>query len=433
MNNDLLSDEINIQKVIIKEKNQNATLYYTHTDKFKTFACGCIFFENLEKESRVRYELLSELLDRSTKKHPNESEFIEYLYELYDLSYTVSSSKIALVNTINFKISSVNSKYLHDNVDLLEEGVKILKEGIFEPNFDEKIFNSSKHLWIEDLNNMQNNKSILAYLDFVKSMHENEKYYKCMITESNTIENVTLDLVKSTYNDFLKLPHIYYYVGEERLDKVLNALSMFDFPKSEQKNLIIVDRESKKIDTENIVIKDMKANQSILNIGYRTNIFIDDENYIVMHLLNLMIGGFAHSDLFQIVREKYGLAYTISSNYNPRKGIMTINCGIDFDKYDIAVSLIKDIINNYKMGQISLENLNLTKKAVISSIKLNLDSISYYINSSMQYELKNSFDSYQEKIKKIENVTIDDIKSVAAYLKLDTIHFMRGINNGKIC
>ena len=73
MENDLLKEEINIQKINIKEKNQEATLYYTYTDKFKTFSCGCIFFENLEQESRVRYELLAEMLDRTTKKHPKES------------------------------------------------------------------------------------------------------------------------------------------------------------------------------------------------------------------------------------------------------------------------------------------------------------------------------------------------------------------------
>ena len=433
MKNDLLKEEINIQKINIKEKNQEATLYYTQTDKFKTFSCGCIFFETLEQESRVRYELLSEMLDRTTKKHPKESEFIEYLYDLYDLSYTVSTSKLASVNTINFKISSVHSKYLHDDIDLFEEGIKILKEGIFDPNFDEQIFNESKHLWVEDLKNMHNNKRLFAYLEFVKAMHQGEKYYECMITNPKIVEEMPFEKVKETYKDFLKLPHIYYYVGEESLDKVIEKMSYFDFPISDTKDLEVIDKEIKPNIVEKVVVEEMDANQSILNIGYRTNIYLDDSDYSAMHLLNLMIGGFAHSDLFQIIREQYGLSYSVSSNYNPRKGIMIINCGIDEDKYELALKLIKEIINNYKKGNISSENLELTKKAVISAIKLNLDSIGYYITSSLSYEFRKTFYTCKQKIEDIEKVTLEDIKCAAKKLELDTVHLMKGRNNGKIC
>ena len=426
MNNDLLKQEINIQRINIKEQNQEATLYYAHTDKFKTFTCGCIFFENIEQESRVRYGLLAELLDRTTKKHPKESEFIEYLYDLYDLSYGVSTSKIALVNTINFKISSVHSKYLHDDIDLFEEGVKILKEGIFEPNFDKEIFDECKHLWVEDLKNINNNKRLLAYIKFVKAMHEGEKHYDCMVNDYKIVENMSFEKVKETYNDFLKLPHIYYYVGEENLEKVIEKMSNFNFPVSAQKNLETIDRETKDEIIEKEVIEEMDANQSILNIGYRTNIFLDDEDYTAMHLLNLMIGGLSHSDLFRIIREEYGLSYSISSNYNPRKGIMTINCGIDEDKYELALKLTKEIIENYKNGNISSENLKLTKKAVISAIKLNLDSINYYITNSINYEFRKTNYTCKKKIEDIEKVTLEDIKKAAQTLKLDTIHLMKG-------
>ena len=39
----LLNKDINIEKTRIKEKNQEADLYYCYTDKFKTFYTSVIF------------------------------------------------------------------------------------------------------------------------------------------------------------------------------------------------------------------------------------------------------------------------------------------------------------------------------------------------------------------------------------------------------
>ena len=74
----LLNKDINIEKTRIKEKNQEADLYYCYTDKFKTFYTSVIFLFDYNEATRPVNILLAYLLDRTTSKHPNEEEFVGY-------------------------------------------------------------------------------------------------------------------------------------------------------------------------------------------------------------------------------------------------------------------------------------------------------------------------------------------------------------------
>ena len=61
-------------------------------------------------------------------------------------------------------------------------------------------------------------------------------------------------------------------------------------------------------------------NQSIIIMGYRSDIRVSDELYNGMFLFSLMMGGFFHSSLFQEIREKRSLSYSVNSDYNNKKG-----------------------------------------------------------------------------------------------------------------
>ena len=66
---------------------------------------------------------------------------------------------------------------------------------------------------------------------------------------------------------------------------------------------------------------------------------------------------FFYTKLFNNVREKKSLAYTISSQYVKHKGALFVAAGIELDKYDIAKEsilkeindiLLKDVINKHE-------------------------------------------------------------------------------------
>ena len=422
----LLNKDINIEKTRIKEKNQEADLYYCYTDKFKTFYTSVIFLFDYNEAMRPVNILLAYLLDRTTSKHPNEEEFVGYLYNLYDMMHNISQNQIGLIDYITFRTGTVNTKYIHDDINLLDKSIELLEEAVFCPNFDIDIFEEIKESLIENIKNKNNNKVSVAYDNFFNEMFKNELINTKALRDISKIEKITLDDVKNAYQNMLKMPHIYFYVGEDDKESVINKFNGFDFPLVLEQKLIKVDSETKDIISENLIVEEFNVNQSNIFVGYRTSVRADSEDYYAMHVLNLMIGDYSNSDLFKIVREEHGLSYNIYSVYNPDKGYMIIKGGIAKDNFDLTFSLVKEIIEKYQTGNISEEALLVTKKGVVTAIISSLDTFSSTYNSAIAYAINGKIRTLEEKINAINNITIDDIQRVANTLTLDTVYFMKG-------
>ena len=116
----------------------------------------------------------------------------------------------------------------------------------------------------------------------------------------------------------------------------------------------------------------------------------------------------------------------IYSTYSPTKGFIIIDGGISKDNFDKTLDLIKNIIIKYQTGDIDVDKLELTKYEIITDIKANLDSINSTSEQAINYALTGVYRFAKEKIDKINNITIEDIKRVANEIVLDTIYFMRG-------
>ena len=133
----------------------------------------------------------------------------------------------------------------------------------------------------------------------------------------------------------------------------------------------------------------------------------------------------ANSKLFQNVREKASLAYTVSSNYMKLKSNMFIRAGIEIENYEKALNIIKEQIEEMKQGEFSDEDIINAKRIItagIKNIKEEQDiEISYYYGQ----ELSNVKTSIPEYLKSIEEVSKQDIIDVANNININTIYFLR--------
>ena len=85
-------------------------------------------------------------------------------------------------------------------------------------------------------------------------------------------------------------------------------------------------------------------------MGFRLgDIALTNERAPVM-VANAMFGGSVTSKLFMNVRERLSLCYYASSSIDWRKGIMLVSSGIEFDKYDEALSEILTQLEAVRKG-----------------------------------------------------------------------------------
>ena len=181
---------------------------------------------------------------------------------------------------------------------------------------------------------------------------------------------------------------------------------------------------------ERTVEEALDVTQGKLVMGY--DVLLDDNDlnnenirYEAM-LYNAILGGSANSKLFQNVREKASLAYSASSMYMKNKSNVFVICGIEICNFEKAVEIIKQQIEDMKNGDFTEEEIENVKKGIISSIVSMDDEQDTLIIYFLGQELSNSEVTIDDYIKKIQNVTKDQIQNIAKKVKLNTIYFLKG-------
>ena len=411
----------------------NENIYFEQTDKYRTIAIGVMMFTPFKKEYLAEKTLLSSMMIKVNSEFPNEQEFNIHCQELYDMGISMRSGRVGRMGVVSLSLTVVNPLYLKEKVDLLEETVNLMKTILLKPHFTSELLEQEKRLLINELEGVYNNKNQYASQQFVKTMFKNELLSIKTTGEIEDIKNVTIDSLKKAYQEILTYPRVFYVIGgveKTKVEKLFSDFTSYNV-NSEINSDYFIDKETKEITEVTKVIEVQNINQSILYMGYRTNIRIDDTLYTAAILFTGMLGQFFHSSLFQVIREEHSLAYYVGSDYNPRKGNLAVIAGIDAKSYDEVIKLVNEIIDNYQKGNFEDEILELTKKAYINQLKKQEDFPGSFINN-IYTELANAkVLSLDEKIKAINNITKEDIITVSKALTLDTIYFLKGDQNEK--
>ena len=129
--------------------------------------------------------------------------------------------------------------------------------------------------------------------------------------------------------------------------------------------------------------------------------------------------------MFQNVREKASLAYTVNSSYVRFKSNIFINAGIETENFDKAIEIIREQLEEMKKGNFTDEQIENEKKGILSHI----DTIEDEQDSQIMYffgqELSNSKETLEIYKDSIKNVTKEDIVKIASKIKVNTIFFLR--------
>ncbi|TDG37510.1 insulinase family protein [Pedobacter changchengzhani] len=134
-------------------------------------------------------------------------------------------------------------------------------------------------------------------------------------------------------------------------------------------------------------------------------------------LLNNYFGGNGMSSVLNLqIREKYGIAYTIESNFSPLSdtGIFSIYFGTDKEKHPKALSLIfKEMkkLRDHPLNEIQLQK---AKHKFIGQIALGEENrIGLIISMAKSLIDHNKIDSLQQVFEKIDAVTKAEIAQIA--------------------
>lgn len=140
----------------------------------------------------------------------------------------------------------------------------------------------------------------------------------------------------------------------------------------------------------------------------------EDKQY-AMVLLNNAIGGGMSSRLFQEIREKRGLAYSVYSYHSSHadSGLFTVYAGTAPRQTKEVLDLTKEILHDVSVNGITASELSKGKEQLKGSLILSLESTGSRMNRLGKNELMlGRHYTLDEMIARIESVTMDDVNRV---------------------
>ncbi len=167
-----------------------------------------------------------------------------------------------------------------------------------------------------------------------------------------------------------------------------------------------------------IHLQEKKTEQAHIAVGF-PGYSEGHKDHWALKLLSIILGGNMSSRMFLGVREEKGLAYyihTSTDNYVDAGAVVT-NAGVDLTRIDDAITGIIAEYVKVAEGGVSAGELAKAKAYFKGKLVLNLEDSEEYAHLLAKTELlQRQAKSLEEVIKKVDTVTVADIKRVAVDL-----------------
>ena len=304
-------------------------------------------------------------------------------------------------------------------VDQLAPTMTLLEQRLLYPNFDEKQFKKDKKAVLQSFRSDKTNSSTMVTKGWAKIIYGDETILgeSTQGNPGSVSKITTADLAKFHANNIAPNVTRIVVVGNVTKEEFLKAASFLE--KWEKKEVKMPtysgfpDYETNQI----FMIDNPSATQSQMRIGYRTIPYDAFGDYYKLTIANFALGGNFNSRINLSLREKYGWTYGArsfaTSGVNEIPGYFAVSAGVKRNSTDSAIRESLRIIREYVQNGITQEELDYTKKSLISSDALRYESSfgkASYLSFISEYNLP--ADYRQKQIQILSDLTIDQVNEV---------------------
>lgn len=422
----------------IKEKiKDGVNLHLIINDNFKTDFTVIFLSMPLENNTVTKNALIPAVLKNGSTNYNNYKKITEELEMMYGASFECGIDKNGDNLVLKFYIESLNDKYLPEPNDNLIKSIKILSDIVWNPLIENESFKESyvdveKHNLELLINSQKDEKDFYALEKCINIMYENKGFGLSKYGNIEDLQNIDKKNLYEHYKKVMSTAKIDIFVsGNFEKESVINEIKTNALieklkPREEKINTNHFKKEIKeKIQNPKENIEEMDVNQGKLVIGL--DILpndIEDFRFISI-IYNAIFGNGVNSKLFQIVREKESLAYTAKSEYIAQKNNIFIRCGIEVNKYEKTVKLIKELLEDMRKGNFTDEDITKAKEYIdagINGIDAEQDTQIVFLFGQELSKLPLTVEQYKRNI---EKVTREEIIKFANLIQINTIYFLK--------
>lgn len=409
------------------------TLRYVRDTRFKQGAFSFQLVRPMWKEEAAKNALLPAVLLRGTRSCPDLRAVTQRLDELYGAAVSPLVRRVGDYQTTGLYCGFMDDRFALPGDRVLEPMMDFLRELLLDSplengRFLSDVVESEKKNLISTIESDRNDKRVYAVQRLLRAMCAGDSFGIPRLGEIEDVAAVTPEGLTAHYREILRTsPMELLYVGSAAEDQVIAALRPL-LDSVERAPMSLPPQSAFAPGQGRDISETLDVAQGKLCMGFTTPVTNRSPKLPAMQMFNVIFGGGMTSKLFQNVREKMSLCYSIDASYYGAKGILLVNAGIDFDKEAVTRQEILTQLDACRKGEISEAEMTAARQALLSSLRSVPDSPSSIENFTSTAALSGLCYSREGYMEALEQVTLADVVACAESISLNTTYFLRGGN-----
>ena len=346
------------------------------------------------------------------------SHFIEHL--LFKGTETRSAEDIARsVDSIGGNLDAFTSKELVCfSTKVLDEHLPkafdILSDLILHPLFREDDLEKEKGVILEEVKMEEDSPDYLVHEIFTSNFWRDHPLGKPILGTKDSIRGFRRESVETFYRRWYAGANTVITAAGHLSHDALVNLAADRFTTLPAGPVLA---ESRKPATHaRIILRNKKALEQVhLCLGVPSYPLAHERRF-ACHVLNTILGGGMSSRLFQNIRERQGLAYSVFSELSPYRdtGCLSIYAGTSLESARRVVQSVLQEFRSLKQDTVPAEELRRAKDYMKGSLVLGMESTSSRMASLARQELYfRRFVTLDELLDSIESVTAGEVQDIA--------------------
>jgi len=326
------------------------------------------------------------------------------------------------------------------NIKVLDEhlpiAVDVLSDMVLHPVFDVKEIVRERGVILEEIKMDEDNPDYLVHEIFTQNFFKDHPLGKPILGTKETVRRFDQDSTLAYYG--------HKFAPGNLIISAAGSLDHHDFVELLRQRFGSLPPGTNgwhdtppKVNSR-IILRNKKALEQVQICVGVPSYSISHERRYVMYVLNTLLGGGMSSRLFQNIREKQGLVYSIFSELNPFRdaGLMSVYAGTSRESAPKVVRSIVSELRQLKEIPIADEELKRAKDQLKGSLMLSLESSTARMSNLARQEMYyDHFISMDEIINRIQAVTQEDLLQSARELfrpELIAVTVLGNLNGLKI-
>lgn len=297
----------------------------------------------------------------------------------------------------------------------LDRTLELFNDIVFHSVFPEDEMEKEKGVILDEITSYLDQPEEAINDDFEDQLFAGHPFGRNILGTPETVNSLTRkDILKFIVANYKTDEIVVAVIGNYPLNKLVKVgAKHFE---SVPANLAVRTRIVPNVnEAQNIVVKKQIS---------QAHVMMGTQAYSLHHpykagllLLNNMLGGTGMSSILNLqLREKYGIAYTIETNYSPLSdtGIFALYFGTDQEKVEKATNLIFKEFKKFKANPLTEIQLQKAKNKFIGQIALGEENrIGLIISMAKSLIDYNKIDDLQTVFAKINAISTSEMETIA--------------------